>query len=437
MFAEAATLYPAHLATLRQRADEALAATGFDHLLIAAGMPSVKFMDDQDYPFITHPHFRHWLPVMQAPGSWIVYSPGHKPKLIFVQPRDYWYVVPQAPSGYWVREFDIVIVTSAAEARAQLPQGRCAVIDDATAGAAAEDPNLSALLNTLHWQRSCKTPYELALMRAANRIGTRAHHAAETAFRTGASELDIHLAYLGAARQIDEELPYHSIVALNTHGAVLHYFAFDRTPPERSRSLLIDAGASVAGYGCDITRTYASPDAWEFQTLIDAVNTAQQGFAAKIRAGQDYVQLHLHAHQVLAGVLREQGFFRMSADAAVQYGVTRAFFPHGLGHMIGAQVHDVAGFQQSAQGGRIEPPQGHPSLRMTRVLQPGMIVTVEPGLYFIDMLLDELRDKPFASDLDWVRIDHFRQYGGIRIEDDVVCTDGAPENLTRDAFALT
>jgi Xaa-Pro dipeptidase len=72
---------------------------------------------------------------------------------------------------------------------------------------------------------------------------------------------------------------------------------------------------------------------------------------------------------------------------------------------------------------------------MTRVLEPGMVVTIEPGLYFIDMLLEELRAKPVANDIDWNKVDAFRPYGGIRIEDDVVCTDGAPENLTRDAFA--
>jgi len=432
-----AALYPGHLVTLCARADQVLARTGYDHLLIGAGAPPVKFLDDQDYPFIVNPHFRHWVPLTDAPGSWIAYTPGHKPKLIFVQPHDYWHVVPQAPAGYWVSQFEIVVVHSAAAALALLPTGKRAVIVPAAAAQGfSADAGLTAVLDDLHWQRSCKTPYELALLRAANRIGVRAHRAAEQAFRAGASEFDTHLAYLAAARQLDAELPYASIVGINAHGAVLHYQVFDRTPPERSRSLLIDAGASVAGYGSDITRTHAVADAWEFQTLIDRVDAAQQGFAAKVRAGQSYPELHLHAHHVLAEVLREQGFFRMSADSAVECGISSAFFPHGLGHMIGAEVHDVAGFQQSERGGRIEPPAGHPHLRMTRVLQPGMVVTIEPGLYFIDMLLAELRDKPFASDLDWVRIEHFRQFGGIRIEDDVVCTEGDPENLTRDAFAL-
>ncbi|MEO5811158.1 MAG: Xaa-Pro dipeptidase [Rhodanobacter sp.] len=432
-----AALYTVHLATLRERADKVLARTGYNHLLIGAGSPPTKFLDDQDYPFIVNPHFRHWLPLTNAPGSWVVYTPGSKPRLIFVQPHDYWHVVPQAPSGYWVNQFDIVTVHSTAEALPQLPTGKRAVIvpDSAKLGFAADD-GLPALLDSLHWQRSHKTPYELALLRAANGIGVRAHRAAEQAFRAGASEFDTHMAYLTAARQIDAELPYASIVGINTHAAVLHYQVFDRTPPERSRSLLIDAGASVAGYGSDITRTHAAPDAWEFQALIDRVNTAQQGFVAKVRVGQSYAELHVHAHHVLAEILREQGFFRMSAESAVECGISSTFFPHGLGHMIGAEVHDVAGLQQSERGGRIEPPAGHPHLRMTRVLQPGMVVTIEPGLYFIDMLLANLRDKPFASDLDWVRIEHFKQFGGIRIEDNVVCTEGDPENLTRDAFAL-
>ena len=431
-----ASLYPDHLNTLRERADKALALADFDHLLIAAGMPLRKFLDDQDQPFVASPHFKHWLPLTDAPGSWIVYTPGSKPKLIFLQPRDYWHVVPDVPQGYWIEYFDIVIVRTAAEAVAQLPSGQRAVI---AAGYAAMDSveanNPQVLLDYLHWYRSYKTPYELELMREASRLGTRAHHAAEQAFRAGESEFGIHMAYLAAARQNDAELPYASIVALSEHGAVLHYTNFDRTPPAQSRSFLIDAGASAAGYASDITRTYAGANVSEFQALIDSVDAAQQGFVAKVRAGQSYPELHIHAHHMLAEVLREHGFIRMSAESAVTSGVTSTFLPHGLGHPIGLQVHDVAGFQQNERGGTISRPDGHPYLRMTRALEPGMVVTIEPGLYFIDMLLAELRDKPVSADINWAKVDAFRQYGGIRIEDDVVCTDGVPENLTRDAFA--
>ncbi|WP_199100394.1 Xaa-Pro dipeptidase [Dyella sp. ASV21] len=433
-----APLYSQHLATLRGHADKALALGGFDHLVIAAGTPLRKFLDDQDYPFVANPHFRHWLPLTDAPGSWIVYTPGKKPKLVFLQPKDYWHVVPAAPSGYWVEHFDIVIVRNATDAVAELPAAttrRAIIGPECPSMPGAEANNPQTVLDYLHWHRSYKTAYELELMREASRIGARAHRAAEHAFRAGESEFAIHMAYLAAARQIDAELPYASIVALNEHGAVLHYTHFDRTAPAQSRSFLIDAGASAAGYASDITRTYAAAGHDEFQALIDSVDAAQRDFAARVRPGQSYPELHIHAHHVLATVLREHGVIRMDAERAVATGVTSVFFPHGLGHPIGLQVHDVAGFQQNEMGGSIARPAGHPYLRMTRTLEPGMVVTIEPGLYFIDMLLDELRAKPEANDIDWKKVEALRPYGGIRIEDDVVCTHETPENLTRDAFA--
>lgn len=432
-----AQLYPEHLRELKTRADAALARGGFDHLLIAAGMPRQQFLDDRDYAFAVNPHFKHWLPVTKAPGSWISYTPGSKPKLVYLQPRDYWHVVPEAPAGYWVEHFDVVIIREAREALAQLPPlTRCAIIgEDNIALDSTRPNNPEAVLNYLHWHRSYKTDYELGMMRVASKLGTRAHRAAEAAFRSGASEYDIHMAYLRAVHETDNELPYSNIIALNQHGAILHYTDLNRSPPAHADSFLIDAGASYHGYASDITRTYAAPAASEFQMLVDAVDAAQRTFVSKVRDGQSYPQLHDQAHHVLAGILREQGFIRLSAESAVESGVSTAFFPHGLGHPIGLQVHDVAGFQKNESGGTIPRPNAHPYLRFTRTLQPRMVVTIEPGIYFIDLLLSKLKDSPQSRDINWEKVDKFRHYGGIRIEDDVVCTAGDPENLTRDAFA--
>ena len=432
-----AQLYPDHLRELKTRADAALARGGFDHLVIAAGMPRQQFLDDRDYAFAVNPHFKHWLPVTKAPGSWIAYTPGRKPKLVYLQPRDYWHVVPEAPAGYWVEHFDVIIIREAREALAQLPPlARCAIIGEDNIALDSARPNSpEAVLNHLHWHRSYKTDYELAMMRVASKLGTRAHRAAEAAFRSGASEYDIHMAYLRAVHETDNELPYSNIIALNQHGAVLHYTDLNRAPPTRADSFLIDAGASFHGYASDITRTHAAPAASEFQMLVDAVDAAQLTFVSKVRDGQSYPQLHDHAHHVLAGILRDQGFIRMSAESAVESGVSTAFFPHGLGHPIGLQVHDVAGFQKDESGGTIPRPSAHPYLRFTRTLQPRMVVTIEPGIYFIDLLLGKLKDSPQSGDINWEKVDKFRRYGGIRIEDDVVCTAGDPENLTRDAFA--
>ena len=432
-------LFAAHLSLLKQRSDAALARGGFDHLVIPAGSLRYQFLDDRDYPFFVNPHFKHWLPVTRAPGSWIIYTPGRRPKLIYLQPADYWHVVPDSPAGYWVEHFDIVIIRQADEALAEMPKDpvRCAILGEENSALDRFVPNNPrGVLDFLHFHRFIKTEYELAMMRVASKIGARAHRAAERAFRAGESEFGIHMAYLAAARQTENELPYTNIIALNEHGAVLHYHDLQHAPPAHKHAFLIDAGASFHGYASDITRTYAAADATEFQALIDAVDAVQRKLGGQVRAGLDYAALHIDAHHQLAGVLAEHGFIRMSAESAVESGVSSTFFPHGLGHPIGLQVHDVAAFAADESGGTIERPPGHPYLRLTRTIEPGAVVTIEPGLYFIDMLLARLKVTREARDIDWKRVDAFRKFGGIRIEDDVACTTAAAENLTRDAFAL-
>ena len=433
-----APLYADHLRTLTARADTALARAGRDHLVIPSGRLHYQVFDDRDYPFAVNPHFKHWLPLTRVPDSWIVYTPGKRPQLIFNQPRDYWHVVPAAPSGWWVEHFDIHIIREPEQALALLPAdpARCAILGEAnsTLGGFAPD-NPAAVIDHLHWHRSFKTPYEIALMRHAQVPAVRAHRAAEAAFRAGASEFEIHMTYCAAAQQDANELPYGNIIALNENGAVLHYTELDKQRPANPRSFLIDAGASAWGYAADITRTYAADGHAEFQALIAAVDAAQQQLCAQVTAGFDYRQLHLDAHLALAGILKDFDIINVSAEAALATGVSNAFFPHGIGHPIGAQVHDVAGFAQSERGGFIERPAGQPYLRMTRVLEPGMVVTIEPGLYFIDMLLEDLRAAGQADAVNWDRVAFFKPYGGIRIEDEVLCTAGAADNLTRPVFA--
>ena len=435
-------LYADHLAMMKRRADEALARGGFDHLVVPSGTLHYQVFDDRDYPYAVNPQFKAWLPLTRVPNSWLVYTPGHRPKVIFHQPFDYWHVVPDAPSGWWVEHFDIHIIRKPEEALALLPRpaARCAILGEpqSTLGAAADERytpnNPEAVINYLEYQRSYKTPYEIALMREAQHLAVRGHRAAEAAFREGKSEFAIHMAYCGAVGQDLGELPYNNIVALNEHGAVLHYTELGRSAPAQSRSFLIDAGASFHGYASDITRTYAADTSSEFQSLIDAVDIAQIKMGEGVRTGVDYKQLHINAHLALMGILKDFGVITVSPEAALETGVSAAFFPHGLGHPIGLQVHDVAGFAESDRGGKIARPAGHPYLRMTRVLEPGMVVTIEPGLYFIDLLLEEVKKNGHTASVDWARVDAFRPYGGIRIEDEVLCTGGDADNLTRPAF---
>jgi Xaa-Pro dipeptidase len=436
------SLYTDHLAILQRQAEAALERTGFDTLLIASGIEKHAFLDDRPYLFQPNPHFKHWLPLTNHPHSWLAVRPGRKPRVVYYQPDDYWHVPPSAPSGEWVEAVELVVIREpeeAAQALADLVTPRTAVIAEADAALPGLAPNNpEPLLNLLHWARGVKTPYELAQMRAAQRRAVPGHLAARKAFLTGASEAEIHRAYLVASGHTDRDLPYTNIVGLNEHAAVLHYQYQDESPPPESRSFLIDAGAQVNGYASDITRTWAAPGHDEFAALVAAMEAERLGLVDEVREGVDYRDIHLSAHRRTARLLRNAGLVKMSEEAMVAEGVTKPFFPHGIGHLLGLQVHDVGGFMASQDGGVADKPEGHRYLRLTRPLQAGMVVTIEPGLYFIPMLLRELWAGPHAAQVDWAAVERLSRYGGIRIEDDVACRPAgeAPENLTRDAFAL-
>lgn len=429
------SLYLDHLETISLRVSGALEATGFDGAIIPAGEPPMHFADDQPYPFRANPGFSLWVPEA-APGSLLVYEPGRRPMLLFRQEADYWHLPPRTPDGPWTSGIDLRVVSSAAEARAAVPAGRrWALLGEPAADwDGLGEPNPSRLVNLLDYQRAAKTPFEVDCLARASAIGARAHRAAVGAWRAGASEFGIHLEYCRAAGVREQDLPYNNIVACNEHGAVLHYQHLDRVPPVERRSFLIDAGAPYAGYGSDITRTYAgAPGA--FADLVAAVEAAQLRLAAMVVPGRDYRELHLEAHRLLAGVLADCGLVKCGAGAAVEAGVSKVFFPHGIGHLLGLQVHDVGGLMADASGSERPRPPGHPYLRLTRDLEPGFVVTIEPGLYFIDLLLAEARHDARRALIDWDCVDALRGYGGVRIEDNVVALPDGPRNLTREAFA--
>ncbi len=432
-------LYAEHIEVVAARHDHALEQAGASHAVIFSGNPRIAFLDDYQMPFKPNPHFVNWAPLTQLPFSYVVYTPGETPLLIYFQPHDYWHVVPGAPDGYWAGQFDIRIVHTVDEIAEHLPADRekCIVIGEITDEALTfgiERVNPTTAINILHYARGAKTQYELAIMRLASSRGAVGHAAAEAAFRDGMSEFDIHRAYCRAVSHTDPELPYGNIVGLNDHGAVLHYTDLDRKTPKELRSFLIDAGAQVHGYASDITRTYSFGDQ-RFQDLIDRMETLELDVISQVRAGIDYRTLHIDTHRLLAGVLVDSELATGDPDTLLETGVTSAFFPHGLGHLLGIQVHDVGGFMENESGTTIDPPSGHPFLRLTRVLEENMVLTIEPGLYAIDMLLENLRGTPAENHVNWTTVDWLRPFGGIRIEDNVRVLINDRENLTRDAFA--
>ncbi|MEY4377447.1 MAG: Xaa-Pro dipeptidase [Pseudomonadota bacterium] len=430
-------LFPAHLAALQASTADALAATGFDSLVVGAGALHFQFLDDQPYPFKSNPLFRQWVPVLDAPNSFVCFTPGRKPTLVFLQPEDYWHKPPALPTGAWLDCFDVQVTRAAAEARQYLPTaGNTAYLGEVHAGLEGWGMaiNPERLLNRMHFARLAKTPYELACMRVANHKGALAHRAAVTAFHAGHSEYAIHLAYLAATEHREEELPYPNIIALNEGGAILHYTDLSTALPSEHRSLLIDAGAQCRGYASDITRTTAAR-AGEFADLVSAMDELELALCAQVVPGKHYPEIHLDAHLRIARLLGEAGIIRGTPEAAVATGLSSVFMPHGIGHPLGLQVHDVGGFLATPDGGFLDRPAGHPYLRLTRTLVEGTVVTIEPGIYFIDLLLKAAQADGRGKDIVWEKVEALRPYGGVRVEDNVVATAGGAVNLTREAFA--
>jgi Xaa-Pro dipeptidase len=429
--------YKAHVADLQQRWENALQAEGYDAALIHAGSKLVSFLDDYEYPFRCNPHLLWWVPLTHHHDSALLVRPGQRPKLYYYQPDDYWYSPPADPESWWADEFEVVAVRDADAWKQAGINERTAYIGDAATlidavGMAQLNPE--RLLNRIHLERTRKTAYEVACIAESARLGAIAHTAAEQAFREGLSEYDIHQRYCMSIQLVDAELPYGNIVALNDHSAVLHYQAHEQQVPAEVRSFLIDAGATVHAYASDITRTYAA-EAGEFADMITAMDTMQRDLCAAVVEGLDYRDLHLRAHLDIAGILKDFDIINTSAEDAVATGLSSVFYPHGLGHYLGLQTHDVAGLIADVEGTPIPRPEGHPFLRLTRTLEAGNVLTIEPGLYFIEPLLRKWRENGDVAAINWGKVEALAPYGGIRIEDNMLVTDGAPRNLTREAFA--
>jgi Xaa-Pro dipeptidase len=432
-----------HLETVAGRWEAALAAAGFDVALVTAGEPRNHFLDDHAPPLKLNPHFMQWCPAETAQGSALLIRPGSSARLFFLQPDDYWHLPPALPE--WAEHFEVEVFADrdqllrAAGSQALTTGNRVAVVGDSGVdqldGVPEEDVNPAELLARLHYDRAVKTPFELEAMRAATRTAVRGHLAARDAFEAGGSEFRIHSAYLSASEQTFSELPYSSIVALNEHAGVLHYQHYDRVVPDPVLSFLIDAGASCHGYAADITRTYARTPSGPFAELVERLDTAQQELIDSMQPGMPYLDLHADMHRRLAGVLTDAGLATGSPEAVFDSGLTETFLPHGLGHLLGLQVHDVGGLQADAVGTEQPPPENYPALRLTRRLEANMPVTIEPGLYFIPQLLAAARTTSAGGLVNWPLVDSLLPYGGIRIEDNVMITADGVENMTRQAFA--
>ena len=279
-------------------------------------------------------------------------------------------------------------------------------------------------------QRSIKSADEIAEIEDALIITDRMHRTAMAAARPGVFEHQIAGAIQGIALACNRQQAYNPIVTVR--GEVLHNHTHNNRL-ESGQLLLNDSGAeSASGYASDITRTFPVNGKFtaEQRDVYETVLRVQLAGIDRIRPGIPYREIHLHAAKVMAEGLKEMGLMRGDASSAVEAGAHALFFPHGLGHMLGLDVHDMEDLGDIVGYPRGEPrnPQfGLNFLRLSRPLEAGFVLTVEPGIYFVPALIDRWKADNLHSDfIHYQNLDSFRGFGGIRIEDDVLVTaDGA------------
>lgn len=279
--------------------------------------------------------------------------------------------------------------------------------------------------------RSYKTAEEVEEIEKAVRLTNRMHLAAMRASRPGVTEAEVHAAVAHAAYAADSSTSFPVILTIN--GAVLHNHHHHNTL-ESGRLVLCDAGGvSPMQYAGDMTRTYpVDPTFTQQQKAVYEIALASQEAAIDaLKPGIPFKDVHLTSCRVIAEGMKSLGLMKGDVDAAVAAGAHALFFQHGLGHMMGIDVHDMEDLGEDNVGYNAEiqrsPQFGLGFLRLGKPLEAGFVVTVEPGIYFIPQLIDQWKaEGKFSEFINYDALDSYRDFGGIRIEDDYLITaDGA------------
>jgi Xaa-Pro aminopeptidase len=282
--------------------------------------------------------------------------------------------------------------------------------------------------------RSCLDTWEIEATRAVAQVTDAAHRAAMATTRAGSHEARVGAIFDGVIAAHGLTTAYDSIVTV--HGEVLHNFHRDQTLVD-GQLLLLDGGAEGPnGYATDVTRTW--PVNGRFsprqKAVYEAVLEAEIHGIELCQPGTRYRDIHLASARVLTRFLIDEGLLVGTVDSLVERGAHALFFPHGVGHLIGLDVHDLELYGDTAgyAPGRVRSTQfGLNALRLDRDLTPGNVVTIEPGLYIVPAILNNPDiTAAFKDCFNRSAADSWLGFGGIRIEDDVHVTDAGPEVLT-------
>jgi Xaa-Pro aminopeptidase len=275
--------------------------------------------------------------------------------------------------------------------------------------------------------RSVKDKYEIVELEKAAAIGYEMHVTAMRMAKPGVSEREIFGAIEGIALAKGSGTSFPIILSQN--GETLHNHDHSQIL-EKGRLMLTDAGAeSTTHYACDFTRTvpvggkFSQKQKEIYQIVVDAINTATDA----IKPGVTYQSIHLLAAKVVASGLKDLGIMQGDVDEAVKNSAHAMFFPHGLGHMMGLDVHDMENYGEDYVGYDEETKRiqhfGTAYLRLGRKLQEGFVLTNEPGIYFIPALISQWKkENKFAEFINYSKVEEYIGFGGIRLEDDILVT---------------
>ncbi len=282
--------------------------------------------------------------------------------------------------------------------------------------------------------RSVKGPEEIEEIKKACATGYEMHVTAMKMAMPGIWEQKIAGTIEGIALAGGGMTSFPTI--LSQHGETLHNHDHSQIL-EKGKLMICDAGAeSLLHYASDFTRT--TPVGGKFtqkqQEIYEIVLAANNKATSLIKPGETYLSVHLAAAAVIVSGLKELGLMRGDVEEAVKNGAHAMFFPHGLGHMMGLDVHDMEDLGQIYVGYDDETRPidqfGTAYLRMGRRLQPGFVITNEPGIYFIPALIDKWQNEKINSDfINFDKVNQYREFGGIRLEDDILVTENGSEIL--------
>ena len=292
------------------------------------------------------------------------------------------------------------------------------------------------LIEAVIAQRSVKAEEEVAEIEYAMEIAYQMHTTAMRMAKPGVIERDIAGAIEGIALSVGSGVSFTPIVSKN--GQTLHNHSYGNVLKEGDL-LVCDAGAeSLLHYASDITRTTPVGGKFSYQQkeIYEIVLTAQKNAINMIKPGVKHVDVHLTAAKIIAAGLSQIGIMKGDLNAAVKAGAHALFFPHGLGHMMGLDVHDMENLGENLVGYDSNMKRsdqfGLAYLRLAKELQPGFVFTCEPGIYFIPELIDQWKaKKKFKNFINYDKVEEYRNFGGIRIEDNILVTQNGYKVLGR------